>query len=614
MSKIRMIGCLFCLIILLASLAGCGGEAGETTTADAPTTSETSATTVAEAPPLCLVGGENQYVIVRAEEASDTVQSICTELWKTTKERFGKYIMIESDWLRQGDQPPEMANEILIGATNRTESGELAKNLADGTYRIKVVDRRVVICASADWMLENAVQELLTHVTQDAQGRFVIPGDLDVTGSLASYTRPGWKLDGLPAYDGGDLAAGTMQVPLHFKTVAAKSRVIAIRRTNRTEFEAYLDKVKAEGFAVTPVTDKDGVYAVRLQKEKTSAYAYLSENRQEVRVVSETGDDTPLSQFNYTYEKKPEDVTTVYQVGLVMDEKGIDIAYNGGTSLNCGHMYFIKLADNSIVVIDGGGIQQMSDKAAAELLRLFCEVTGTPQGQKVRVAGWFLSHRHPDHYNGFVRFLNMYHDRVDVERIFYNISAANGDMDRIRNLLSTHYSEIMYHKTHTGETIQLADVSFDVLHTLEDEVSSATGAIESSDFNDTSTVLRIRYDGVRVLLLGDAASAATNTLVRTYGKEALQCEILQVAHHGWNDLAQLYDIISPTIALYPQSSGGAQYGLNGNAAPVLARVKKIADQLYFAGDETVGVSVVNGVPTVTYRADVVGDPYTGWGF
>lgn len=612
MSRIRAFTYILCLVLLLLVMISCDGEKPKTTTTEVAQVETTVATTEVE--PICIAGGESAYLIVRAEVPSDTVKDVCIAFRHDFVEAFGQQIMIGTDWVRRGEEPPAMADEILVGPTNRQESIELAQTLAEGTYRIKVFDRRIVVCAASDWMLEYAIEEFLAQATQDTEGRWVIPSDLDVTGDLSDYARPGWALEGLPAYDGGDLSAGSLREPLHFHVLSARSRVQCVRRTTRAEFDAYLEKVKTRDFTVMPVTDQNGIYAVRLERDDLRAYAYLTEKRGEVRIVTNLGDDTPLEQFNYTYDKKPGDTTVLYQFGLVMDKDGIDFAYNGNKRLNCGHMYFMKLADNSIVVIDGGGIQQMSDQTANELLRLFREVTGTPAGQKVRIAGWFISHHHPDHYNGFVRFLNIHHDQVELERIFYNFTQSSSDMDRIRNLLGRYYSGILYHKPHTGETIQLADVSFDVVYTLEDQINAATGAIESSDFNDTSTVLRINFDGISHLQLGDAAGNAERVMLYMYEKEMLQCDILQVAHHGWNDLSSLYGAISPAIALYPQSSGGALKGLNGNAAKVLARVRSCAGALYFAGDETVGVSVVDGVPTVTYRAPIVGIDYNGWGF
>ncbi len=43
----------------------------------------------------------------------------------------------------------------------------------------------------------------------------------------------------------------------------------------------------------------------------------------------------------------------------------------------------LKLHDNSIIFIDGGGYVQISEQAATKLDSFLHEITNTPQGQKV---------------------------------------------------------------------------------------------------------------------------------------------------------------------------------------------------------------------------------------
>ncbi len=601
-------------IALLTALLLCSCNATPTP-AETTAPVETTAPIPAVEPIVLASGGKSDYTVLRADESTDTVIELATAVWKRFETDFGTRVSISTDWVKRGEEPPADAPEILIGPTNRPISETLAASIEGGGYRVKVEGARIVVAASADWMLEPAIDALFEAAVQDATGRWVVPGDLDLCGDLSAFARPGWNLDALPAYDGGELSEAAFAEPLSFAQWKTASRMLVVRNTLRREFDAYLTKAEEAGFAVSTVTDGNGIIARRLEKGEIRAYVYFTEGTNEARFILEQGDDTPLSEFSYTYTPKAGEKTTVYQFGLMMDKDGVDFAYNGNTRLNCGHMYFIHLADNSILVIDGGGVQQMSDSTATELLRLFREITGAKEGEKIRIAGWFISHRHPDHYNGFARFVSKHHSALDIERIFYNIAETSGEINKIRSLLQQHYPDILYHKTHTGETISLGGADFDVIYTLEDQVSASTGAIASTDFNDTSTVLRIRFDGASLLLLGDASGGAEKELMRMYGtshRDTLKVDILQVAHHGWNNLSNLYNLAKPAIALYPQSSGGAQRGLGGNAANVLARVKAVSGEIYYAGDETVGVAMVDGKPTVVYRAAVVGEEYRGW--
>ena len=597
-------------VLLTGGMTACQSE----TTPAETTVNTTAAETVQTVDDLCLFDGpSSDYQIIRAETAGEYVVAAATSSWRAFGEIYKTTVNIGTDWVRKGAEIPAGTPEILVGDTNRPETAAVKAETADGTYRVTAVGQRVVVYASHDWMLEQAVQALLDAVTVDAAGRGYIPGDLNLVGDLSEFARPGWALDGLPAYDGGRLADETFVETVGWKENNIRSQVICIANTKQAEFDEYLWKTAANGFTNTCVTAENGITAYRIENADLSAYAYYVEEAGETRIALEESDSVQLTAFNYTYDKQDGDTTTLYQFGLMMDPNGVDFNDNGKSLLNCGHMYFMKLADNSLFVIDGGGLQQMSDATASELLRLFREITGVPEGEKITISCWFISHRHPDHYNGFTRFLTKYHDQFEMERVLYNIQETNSDLNRIRFLLDSYYKDgIIYHKPRTGETITLADIRMDVIYTLEDQINARTGQLGSTDFNDTSTVLKITFDGAKFLLLGDASGSAERLLVKYYPSAYLKSDILQVAHHGWNNLGSLYDAVKPAISLYPQSSGGAERGLSGRAATVLSRVRGVSEELYFAGDETVGVSIVDGKPQVIYRHAVVGSKYTGW--
>ena len=135
---------------------------------------------------------------------------------------------------------------------------------------------------------------------------------------------------------------------------------------------------------------------------------------------------------------------------------------------------------------------------------------------------------------------------------------------------------------------------------------------KSADFNDSCTVLKVNVDGKTFMSLGDIYGSAETTLLEYYSSDMLKSDVVQVSHHGWNYMPSLYAAIDAKIALYPQSSGGAERGLSGGAERVVKDVRRICDELYFAGDETVGVRVIDGEVEVFCRYPVVGSDYSGW--
>lgn len=602
---------LFAALLLTGGLllTGCGESELPETSAD------TEAQPVQEAAaPICLFeNGEGVYKIVRPEECSEDVTAAATLGWRLIRDQYGPEIKIISDWVKKADQIPADAPEILIGMTNRAESAEIAGTVGDSGYRITVVGNRIVIAAGKDWMLEPAVEALAAAITVDENGRGTIPGDLELAYDFAANGgRPGWPLADIPSYDDGVLSETFAKETLGFMKKNAASKVMCVKKTTAAQFADYIEKVKSEGFTVVQRADWDGLTAYQCDKDGISFYAYHADGAKEARMILEKSDAVSLEEFSYTYEKQPGETSDVYLFGVMMDPDGIDYAYNGNTRLNCGQMLFMKLADNSLVIIDGGGVQQMSDSAAEEFLRLAREATGVPEGEKIRIACWFITHRHSDHFQGFNRFLTKYHDQFEMERILYNIIETDDSFTRMTSTVSRYYPDILYHKPHTGETITLADIGMDVMYTQEDLMHPTTMKYDSSDFNDSCTVLKVHFDGKTFMILGDIYSAAERILLEYYSAEMLKSDVVQVSHHGWNYMPSLYAAIDAKIALYPQSSGGAERGLSGGAERVLKNIREVCDELYFAGDETVGVRVVDGDVEVFCRCPVVGSDYTGW--
>ena len=597
-------------VLLLAgclALTGCGGDAPETT---ADTAAETE---IVQVPDLCLFeNGEGLYKFVRPDECSDDVTAAATLGWKLIKDQYGPELKITTDWVKKSAVIPVDTPEILIGMTNRPESAEIAGTVGANEYRVVCAGNRIVIAAAKDWMLQPAMEALAAAITVDENGRGTVPGDLDLVYDYSGGARPGWLLNGVPSYDDGVLSETFAKETLGFMKKNAASKVMCVSKTNGEQFADYIEKVKSEGYTVLQRADWDGLTAYQCDKDDVSFYAYYADGTKEARIILEKSDTVSLEEFNYTAEPADGASNDVYLFGVMMDPDGIDFAYNGNTRLNCGQMLFMKLADNSLVIIDGGGVQQMSDSAAEEFLRLAREATGVPEGEKMRISCWFITHRHGDHFQGFNRFITKYHDQFEMERILYNIIETDDAFTRVTTTVSRYYPDILYHKPHTGETVQLADISMDVMYTQEDLMDPRTMKYKSSDFNDRCTVLKVHFDGKSFMILGDIYGSAETTLLSYYSGDMLKSDVVQVSHHGWNYMPSLYAAIDAKIALYPQSSGGAERGLSGGAERVVKDVRKNCDELYFAGDETVGVRVIDGDVEVFCRYPVVGSDYSGW--
>ena len=105
-----------------------------------------------------------------------------------------------------------------------------------------------------------------------------------------------------------------------------------------------------------------------------------------------------IADFGYTYEKKTGEQTVLYQFALAMNDE----THAKPDFKDNGMLYILKLSDNSVVIIDGANSIQMTNDRRDELMQMLWDITGSQEGDTVRVAGWYITHAHGDHYGGFL--------------------------------------------------------------------------------------------------------------------------------------------------------------------------------------------------------------------
>ena len=70
--------------------------------------------------------------------------------------------------------------------------------------------------------------------------------------------------------------------------------------------------------------------------------------------------------------------------------------------------------------------------------------------------------------------------------------------------------------------------------------------------NNSSITFRLDVDEKSILILGDLGKEAGDRLAALQSKETLDCDFVQMAHHGQQGVRrEFYDIVDPSVCLWP---------------------------------------------------------------
>ena len=186
----------------------------------------------------------------------------------------------------------------------------------------------------------------------------------------------------------------------------------------------------------------------------------------------------------------------------------------------------------------------------------------------IRIAAWYLSHSHFDHYDNFYQFCYVFGSNVIVESLIANFASdaetyncydpnphVRDTVDTLDNFLQ---QPITYYKMHSGLEFYIRNVKLEILYTHEDVYPQVINL-----FNDTSTVIRMTIyhtdgsgipkdaEGTTAMWTGDLYDRGSKNLRAMYG-EYLQSDMLQISHHGYIGCEfELYALVAPTCVWWP---------------------------------------------------------------
>lgn len=458
------------------------------------------------------------------------------------------------------------AYEILIGKTSRTESTAVYNSVPYGAYGVKIVGNKIVFYFSTEAEGSSLVTQFAKKIQSNDAGQFWVTNTLSIV-NISSPT-----LTGLPKYP-ADSTKTT--------NTGDNTQMVTVTNTTLNKFNEYCNTLKNNQYVEYSKRDVDGNYFRIYTKGATAVNAYFSSGRKEARIIAGPLKDIPSKDVDKTPETIKPSITM--------------IGPSESTGNGLGLVY--QLANGKFLIIDGGHI--LSDRIYKELREL------QPNGGKLIVAGWFISHPHNDHQDSIENFITYHANEVEIENIYFNY--ANPDyynnlsskyhqgedqkegarVTRLRELLAKKLSlSTNIIKPHTGQIYTFGSAKVEIISTVEDFLPT-----KLTHVNDASMVIRVTVAGQSTMILADAADGMKDIISAMY-KNSLKSDMVTLAHHGtWDTRPALYNKIQGKVLFWPSNTAGAKefYG-KGNSTEgkqaILAALSNATDVFLAKGTDT----------------------------
>lgn len=491
--------------------------------------------------------GETEANVVRSDRLdSSAVPVTCAaDIRLAVEKATGKAPKITTDWKKPTEAYDSEKVEILVGYTEYPESLEVFSELTYGQYIVKVVGNKLVVAGYSDTAIYEATRYVKKLIKENAtENGFVIPADSYDSGIVDE------DLNSLPGYENGTFNC-TYQC-------GGKATLLLVKDTDVDAYNAYLAKLEKVGFKQYTTNEINGNYFATYNSDKYTVNLGFYDYENAARIIIE-----PLAKPVGLKEDNVYTPVTTSQITMIGLEYNAD-AGNGQSML-------VRLTDGRFIVMDGGFNR---DKCANLLIQQLQEQSKDylKAGEKPVVAAWILTHTHGDHSGMLVNKYPLLKNKIKVEKIFVNLlseteraRAINLDPEdrwdegegsqalKVPAVAKSLGADVQY--VHVGQVFYIADVKLDILYTIESFAPKLCNA-----FNTSSLTIKFTFDsGDTFLMTGDTTGNGMQIAAKMFGNY-MQCELLQIAHHGYtthgNDsgMIQAYKLVDPTTLLWPQGN------------------------------------------------------------
>ncbi len=363
-----------------------------------------------------------------------------------------------------------------------------------------------------------------------------------------------WQFSEIPEFKGGtispifaDCGTGLSRIP-DFKS-KDNSFMHCFWKVKAEDITAYIALLETKGFAKTYEKNLDGNLFYQFHVSDGLFYISYMKNGT-ARFILDRCRTAETGSFGYSEAEEKHGDTKLIQYSLHYDKM------IKGVTCDCGMNYIFRLHDNSLVIIDGGEMEQATDLAVDDYMNFLHELTQTVKGEKMRVSLWLCTHPHNDHCDFMAKLIRFHSDEIDIERTAFNFpnpenTKHSRSVGAVKQRLCSYYPDAEYIKLHAGTVFNIANAKFEILVSGED----ALGLEEDDPFpwtNSTSLIFKVTADGVSTIFLADCSDDNGSVITDNYSDGMLTCDFLQAAHHGINKVYDVYEKINAEKVLLPQ--------------------------------------------------------------
>ena len=496
---------------------------------------------------------------IRGELANQLDKNIYNEIRTLFKDKTKVNPALKTDFVGVGQ---ELYNgpAILIGETSYQESKDVYKTLKDNQAIAKLVGNKYVIAFSNSDSAAKMVTTITSYLKKAAATEVKIDENWNATVKVTTSVseNSNFKDSGLTKQASlNNLGLGTKYdagqgCSTYIKTDVASKSIY-------TNICTAIEKAGATRYTSNTIgTNLFSTYATQTQIIHVMYFPNKKEIRTavDVRGTGTNGFSLPGLSTENKYTKKGNSSLTLCEIE--------NSDWPGGLCM------IFKLADGRFFVVDSG-IGGRKDNGGSSCGWVYASLAKHADDPKnIRVAAWLITHVHSDHAGGLVDMARGWYQKngsgtkhkvmpqectqyIKIDKLIHNAPGKLPDSDRDgwMNEIINAFKIKNVVKAHPGQVFYLSDLTLTIYGSQDLIINQKVG-----DTNEQSVVSRAMFNGKSVLMLGDTFPKINKELATIY-KEQLKSDVLQAAHHGYNNTAvtEVNRYCNPSIVLWPVSTG-----------------------------------------------------------